>query len=69
MGEREIEDALKRLDQLTQQEAWIGYSQILKTTHSVDEKLNKIDDKVNEVIAGKLRTFTAVATCIERCYD
>jgi len=53
VGEREIEDALKRLDQWTQEEAWIGYAQILKTTHNVNEKLNNIDDKVNEAIASK----------------
>jgi len=56
VGEREIEDTLKRLGQLTQEEAWIGYAQILKTTHRVDEKLNKIDDKVDEAIAMERET-------------
>jgi hypothetical protein len=33
----EIEDALKRLDILTQQEAQMGAAQVLKATHTVDE--------------------------------
>jgi len=56
VGEREIEDALKRLGQLTQEEAWIGYAQILKTTHRVDENLNKIGDKVDEAVAMERQT-------------
>jgi hypothetical protein len=33
----EIEDALKRLDILTQQEAQMGAAQVLKATHAVDD--------------------------------
>ena len=34
---RHIEDALKRLDSLTQQEAQMAAAQVLKATHAVDD--------------------------------
>ena len=49
MGERDIEDALKRLDELTREEAWMAYAQSLKIIHNVDDKVCEINDKVNEV--------------------
>ena len=47
VGERDIEDALRRLDQLTREEVWMAYAEILKITHGVD-KMREIDDKVKE---------------------
>ena len=47
-----MEDALKRLDKLTQEEAWMGIVQNLKATHAVDERVRAVDDKVTEVIRG-----------------
>ena len=37
IGRTDMEDALKRLDKLTQEEAWMGIVQNLKATHAVDE--------------------------------
>jgi hypothetical protein len=61
-----MEDALKRLDKLTQEEARMAGAQNLKITHTVDERVREVvdtmaaidnrvvtvDDKVTQVIAG-----------------
>ena len=52
IGRTEMEDALKRLDKLTQEEAWMGIAQNLKATHAVGERVRAVDDKVTEVIRG-----------------
>ena len=52
IGRTEMEDALKRLDKLTQEEAWMGIVQNLKATHAVGERVRAVDDKVTEVIRG-----------------
>ncbi|KAH9025261.1 hypothetical protein EDB83DRAFT_2657882 [Lactarius deliciosus] len=49
VGRKDIEDALKRLDKLTQEEARMASAQILKFTHSVDDKVKVVDDKVTGV--------------------
>ena len=64
----DIEDALKRLDILTQQEAQMAAAQVLKATHAVDEtgrvrgvadialsvdnRVAGVDDKVTTVMDG-----------------
>jgi hypothetical protein len=47
----EIEDALKRLDELTQGEVQMATAQLLTLTHSVNDKVTRIDDKANEVMS------------------
>ena len=47
-----MEDALKRLDKLTQEEAWMGIAQNMKAMHAVGERVGVVDDKVAEVIRG-----------------
>ena len=39
-GRKDIEDALRRLDRLTQEEALMAAAQILNLTHTVDNKLD-----------------------------
>ena len=62
MGQKDIEDALKRLDRLTQEEALMAAAQILSLTHTVDNKvtgvgnkLKDVDDKMNVVVKGMPR--------------
>ena len=62
MGRKDIEDALKRLDRLTQEEALMAATQILSLTHTIDNKvtgvgnkLNDVDDKMDLVVKGMLR--------------
>lgn len=59
VGRRDIEDALQRLDRLTQEEARMAAVQILNLTHAVDtkvtgvgNKLKDVDDKMDVVIKG-----------------
>ena len=49
MGKTDIEDALSRLDKLTQEEARMAIAQLLKITHGVDNKVTRIDDRVKGV--------------------
>ena len=54
-----MEDALKRLDRLTQEEAQMMIAENLRATHGVDERVREaaervlsLDDKVAAVIRG-----------------
>ena len=44
LGKTEIEDALKRLDKLTQEEARMATAQLLKVTHGVSDKVKLVLD-------------------------
>jgi methyl-accepting chemotaxis protein len=46
IGKTEMEDALKRLDKLTQEEARMAAAQNLKATHTVDERVKGVADTV-----------------------
>jgi hypothetical protein len=59
IGRTEMEDALKRLDKLTQEEVRMAIAQNLKVTHTVvdtvaaiDDRVASVNNKVAEVIAG-----------------
>ena len=52
MGKKEIEDALKRLDRLTQEEAFMAAAQILNLTRA-------IDNKVDIVVKGRPRMLAS----------
>ena len=41
-----MEDALKRLDKLTQEEARMATAEALRATHTVDERVMVVDDKL-----------------------
>jgi hypothetical protein len=46
MGKNDIEDALKRLDRLTQEEARMAAAQLLKVTNTIDNRVGEIADNV-----------------------
>ena len=55
-GMAELEDALNKLDRLTQEEARMAHAEVLRITHSirnevkiVDGKVGRVEDKVEEV--------------------
>ena len=54
MGRKDIEDALKRLDKLTQEEARLASAQILRLAHSIEDKVKVVDGKVTGV-SNKLK--------------
>jgi predicted nucleic acid-binding Zn-ribbon protein len=49
VGNTEIDDALKRLDKLTQEESRVVTAQALKVTHAVDDRMRGVTDKVLSV--------------------
>ncbi|KAI9451144.1 hypothetical protein BJY52DRAFT_129302 [Lactarius psammicola] len=49
VGRKDMEDVLKRLDKLTQEEARMAAAQILRLTHSVEDKVKVVDEKVTGV--------------------
>jgi hypothetical protein len=49
MGKNDIEDALKRLDRLTQEEARMAAAQLLKVTDTTDNRIGGIVDNVEEL--------------------
>ena len=55
IGRTEMEDALKRLDNLTQEESRMAAAQNLKVTHNVDERTKGVANTVevinNNVVA------------------
>ena len=58
-GRTDLEDAVKRLDNLTHEEARMALSEVLRITHSirdevkvVDGKVGGVDDKIQVVIDG-----------------
>ena len=63
IGKTDMEDALKRLDRLTREEAWMTITENLRATHAVDErvrgdtervpsKVANVSDDVAEIIRG-----------------
>jgi imidazolonepropionase-like amidohydrolase len=63
IGKTDMEDALKRLDRLTQEEARMTIAENLRATHAVDERVradtervldrvSNVNDKVTEVVHG-----------------
>src|SRR5258707_14227314 len=49
IGKTEIEDALKRLDKLTQEEARMAAAENLKVAHTVDERVKGVVDTVEAI--------------------
>jgi hypothetical protein len=45
----DIEDALARLDQLTQEEVRMAAAQGLKATHAVHDEVKNVDNKVLQI--------------------
>jgi hypothetical protein len=48
-GKTDVEDSLKRLDILTQEEARMATAQVLKIAHSIDEIVKEVDVRVNVI--------------------
>ncbi len=73
IGKTEIEDALKRLDKLTNEEVRMVTAQVLKATHTADERVAhvdegviRVDDRVARVDEGVTRVDGRVAGIDDR---
>jgi peptidoglycan hydrolase CwlO-like protein len=49
MGNSDLENSLKNLDQLTQEEARMAQAEQLKVSHSIDEKVTDVDKGVKRI--------------------
>jgi hypothetical protein len=49
IGKTDIEDALKRLDKLTNEEARMVNAQVLEAAHTVEDRVLDVDNKVTRV--------------------
>jgi len=49
MGNKDIEDALQKLDRLTQEEARMAAAELMKITHAVDDRVKGIDERIQGV--------------------
>ncbi|KAF8262398.1 hypothetical protein EI94DRAFT_710590 [Lactarius quietus] len=59
-GRTDLEDALKRLDKLTQEEARMAAAQLLKITHSVENKITQVIDDGKDARATLQKTASSV---------
>jgi hypothetical protein len=57
LGRNNIEDALKRLETLTMEEARMAIAEILNVTNRVDNTVNRVDDKVTVLVDGGQNAF------------
>jgi hypothetical protein len=48
-GRTDLEDALKKLDKLTNEEARMATAQNLKVAHTVDDRVKRVGGEVKEV--------------------
>lgn len=67
----DLEDALKKLDRLTQEEARMAHAEVLRITHNirdevkiVDGKVERMDDKVEEV-GDKVEDVCDKVQCVD----
>ena len=52
IGKTDMEDALNKLDRLTQEEAQMIITENLRATHAVDDRVANVNDRVSEAIRG-----------------
>ena len=57
IGKRGIEDALGRLDKLTQEEVRMAVAQVLKATNRIDDKVQVVDEKADRILDGAQIVF------------
>ncbi len=57
IGKKDVEDALQRLDQLTQEEARMAAAEVLMITRNIDDNVRTVNSKVGSVIQGELYLY------------
>jgi hypothetical protein len=72
IGRTDMEDALKKLDKLTNEEARMAVAQNLKATHNVDERVRGVTNTVvavNNRVAGVDDRVTGVDSRVACVHD
>ena len=59
-----LEDALKKLDRLTQEEARMAHAEVLRITHDIRDGVDIVDGKVEEV-DDKVGVVSDKVQCID----
>ena len=59
-GRTDLEDALKRLDKLTQEEVRMAAAQLLKNTHDIENKIIQVIDGERCALSWLLRHFKSL---------
>ena len=62
-GRTDLEDGLKKLDTLTNEELVMAMAQLLKITHNIDNKVTGVDDKV-QVVSDNIKAVDDIAHAI-----
>lgn len=52
IGNTDVEDALQRLNNLTEEEARIASAELLRTTHSLGEGVHRVGRDVEDIVDG-----------------
>ena len=58
LGRKDVEDALQRLDKLTQEKARMAAAEALTITRGIDDKVLGVDHKIGSVVEGELRRIS-----------
>ena len=66
IGRTDVEDALKRLENLAREEAWMGIAQNLKATQAVGESVRGVADQVVAINNNVARVDNRVAGVSDR---
>ncbi|KAI9450825.1 hypothetical protein BJY52DRAFT_1419406 [Lactarius psammicola] len=69
VGRNDVEDALQRLDKLTQEEARMAAAEALVITRGVYDKVEGVDHKVASVIEGVKETGVAMQQVVNQVTD
>ena len=69
LGKNNIQDALKKLDTLTMEEARMAIAETLKVANRVDDKVDRVDDNVMVLIDGGRMRFSGYLRTPEHTYD
>ena len=64
-----LEDALKNLDRLTQEEARMANAEVLRITHSIRDGVKSVDHKVGDVGNKVQRVDDKVQVVIDQAID
>jgi hypothetical protein len=60
LGRNDVEDALKRLDKLTQEEAKMTTAEVLKITHGINSNMKTMDTNLMVLIDGTKIIFLSL---------
>jgi hypothetical protein len=67
LGQNDIEDALKRLDTLTMEEARMAIAETLNVTHRIDDKMAMLVDGERDTFSDHPRCLNVNMARCKRC--